>query len=104
MKTFYIISLILGIGTGLCPGISNNSDPSGTNSNPVGPRPDSLLKTVLENNRTLRSSWEAYQVAILEAGTGNTPPNPTHSDKMPVGAGRIKNTLQRAQNFIGVIP
>jgi len=76
MKTYYIVTVILGLGTGICSGISNNYEPSDTNSGPVGPRPDSLLKTVLEHNRTLRSSWEAYQVAILEAGTGNTPPNP----------------------------
>jgi outer membrane protein TolC len=31
---------------------------------------------VLENNPTLRSSWEAYQADLLEAGTGNAPPNP----------------------------
>lgn len=76
MKTLYMITVMLGLGTGLCSGISMDSDPAVTQNGPVGPRPDSLLKTVLENNRTLRSSREAYQVAVLEAGTGNTPPNP----------------------------
>ncbi len=38
--------------------------------------PDSLMKQVLENNRTLKVARESYQVAILEAGTGNTPPDP----------------------------
>ncbi len=34
------------------------------------------MKLVLENNPTLRAAREAYQVALLRAGTGNTPPNP----------------------------
>ena len=38
--------------------------------------PDSLMKLVLENNRELKVAREAYQVAILEAGPGNTPPDP----------------------------
>jgi cobalt-zinc-cadmium efflux system outer membrane protein len=37
---------------------------------------DSLMKNILENNRTLRTAWETYQVSLLEAGTGNTPPDP----------------------------
>lgn len=37
---------------------------------------DTLMKVVLENNRTLKVAREAYHVAILKAGTGNTPPNP----------------------------
>jgi len=40
------------------------------------PAPDTLLKEVLENNKALIASRELYQVAILEAGTGNTPPDP----------------------------
>ena len=40
------------------------------------PSPDTLIKKVLENNRTLKVARESYQVAILEAGTGNTPPDP----------------------------
>jgi outer membrane protein TolC len=38
--------------------------------------PDSLMKLVLEHNRELKVAREAYRVAILEAGTGNTPPDP----------------------------
>ncbi len=38
--------------------------------------PDSLMKEVLENNRTLRVARESYHVALLKAGTGNTPPDP----------------------------
>ncbi|MCK4881295.1 MAG: TolC family protein [Bacteroidales bacterium] len=38
--------------------------------------PDTLMKLVLEQNRELKVAREAYQVAILEAGTGNTPPDP----------------------------
>ncbi len=34
------------------------------------------MKLVLENNPTLRAAREAYHVSLLEAGTGNTPPNP----------------------------
>ncbi|MDF1573832.1 MAG: TolC family protein [Bacteroidales bacterium] len=37
---------------------------------------DSLMKLVLEQNRELKVAREQYQVAILEAGTGNTPPDP----------------------------
>jgi len=37
---------------------------------------DSLMKQVLENNRLLVAAREAYQVALLEAGIGNTPPDP----------------------------
>lgn len=38
--------------------------------------PEILLKNVLENNKTLKVARESYKVAILEAGTGNTPPDP----------------------------
>jgi len=37
---------------------------------------DTLMKLVLEQNRELRVAREAYHVSILEAGTGNTPPDP----------------------------
>lgn len=37
---------------------------------------DPYMKIVLENNLTLRTAREAYQVALLKAGTGNTPTNP----------------------------
>lgn len=37
---------------------------------------DSLMKQVLENNRQLVVAREAYQLALLEAGIGNTPPDP----------------------------
>ena len=37
---------------------------------------DTLMKLVLEQNRELKVAREVYQVAILEAGTGNTPPDP----------------------------
>jgi len=38
--------------------------------------PDSLMKMVLEHNRSLNVAREALQVEILKAGTGNTPPDP----------------------------
>lgn len=37
---------------------------------------DTLMKLVLEQNRELNVAREALQVAILEAGTGNTPSDP----------------------------
>lgn len=37
---------------------------------------DSLMKLVLENNRSLLMAREASRTAILRAGTGNTPPDP----------------------------
>ena len=39
-------------------------------------RPDSLMDLVLDQNRELKAAREAYQLATLEAGTGNTPPDP----------------------------
>jgi len=39
-------------------------------------RPDSLMNLVLDQNRELKAAREAYQVAIHQAGTGNTPPDP----------------------------
>ncbi len=41
-----------------------------------GQEADSLMKLVLEQNRELKVAREVYQVSILEAGTGNTPPDP----------------------------
>ena len=40
------------------------------------PGDEPYMKLVLENNPTLRAAREYYQLALLEAGTGNTPPNP----------------------------
>ncbi len=37
---------------------------------------DTLMKLVLEQNRELKVAREAYQVAVIEAGTGNTPSDP----------------------------
>jgi cobalt-zinc-cadmium efflux system outer membrane protein len=37
---------------------------------------DTLMKLVLEENRELKVARESYQVSILKAGTGNTPPDP----------------------------
>jgi len=37
---------------------------------------DSLMAVVLKNNRALIAAKEAANTAILQAGTGNTPPNP----------------------------
>lgn len=39
-------------------------------------RNEPYMKLVLENNPTLRAARESYQVDLLRAGTGNTPPNP----------------------------
>jgi len=43
---------------------------------PLAQDSDALMKLVLENNRKLIAAREALQGAILEAGTGNTPPDP----------------------------
>lgn len=37
---------------------------------------DTLIQLVLANNRELKVAREVYQVAVFEAGTGNTPPDP----------------------------
>jgi outer membrane protein TolC len=49
---------------------------SGMLVQPLAQNPDALMKLVLENNRELLAAREAVRVAILEAGTGNTPPDP----------------------------
>jgi len=41
-----------------------------------GQEADSLMKLVLEQNKELKVAREAYQVSILQAGTGNTPSDP----------------------------
>ena len=61
MKTRKIIILFLILS--LCKGIAAQEA-------------DSLMKLVLEKNRELKVAREACQVAILQAGTGNTPPDP----------------------------
>jgi len=43
---------------------------------PMAQNSDALMKLVLEQNMQLIVAREAVQVAILEAGTGNTPPDP----------------------------
>ena len=43
---------------------------------PLAQDSEALMKLVLENNRKLMAAREAVHVAILEAGTGNTPPDP----------------------------
>jgi len=71
-----IASIALYLGLLLCPGVQAASEPgSAENISPFS-NPDTLLKTVLENNRLLRTARESFHVAVLEAGTGNTPPNP----------------------------
>ncbi len=63
MKQRHLLSWFLVIGTVL-------------SARAQFPAPDTLLKEVMENNKALIASRELYQVGILEAGTGNTPPNP----------------------------
>ncbi len=65
MKTNLIAFALLLLGTGICFGAPE-----------VFPTSDSLMKTIREHNRTLQTAWETYQVAMLQAGTGNTPPDP----------------------------
>lgn len=43
---------------------------------PKAQNADALMKLVLEKNRKLKVAREALQLAVLEAGTGNTPPDP----------------------------
>jgi len=76
MKSLYISAVMIGLGTGICMGKPIGSEPADPNANLQIPGPDSLIRTVMENNRILLSSREAYQVAVLKAGTGNTPSNP----------------------------
>lgn len=66
MKTNLIAFALLLLGSGICLGAPSE----------VYPTSDSLMKTIREHNRTLLTAWETYQVAMLQAGTGNTPPDP----------------------------
>lgn len=61
MKTRLILTISLAIGILVQP-LAQNSD--------------ALMKLVLEQNRKLQVAREAVQVAVLEAGSGNTPPDP----------------------------
>jgi len=61
MKTRFILTSLLSLGILVQP-LAQNSD--------------ALMKLVLEQNRKLKVAREAVQVAILEAGSGNTPPDP----------------------------
>ncbi len=63
MNARNIVSLFFGFGTFICAAGQL-------------PAPDTLFSKVLENNKSLRVAREAYQVSILEAGTGNTPADP----------------------------
>jgi len=76
MKIFYIISVSFCLGTVVCSGNPLGSEPANGNNSEISTSSDSVFRTVMENNRTLRTAWETYQVAVLEAGTGNTPPDP----------------------------
>ncbi len=76
MKIVTIVITTLWLGTLICSGSPSDMEPGKGTSSEMNPSSDSLLKTILENNRTLRTAWESFQVAMLEAGTGNTPPNP----------------------------
>jgi outer membrane protein TolC len=69
MNTRHIVVFFLIIGTILT---TKAQIPTTTQI----PAPDTLMKKVLENNKTLKVARESYQVAILDAGTGNTPPDP----------------------------
>ena len=69
-------SMLLWIGTVVCAGIQVTAEPEEPAANTDLPTQDILMKTVLENNRDLRVARESYQAAILEAGTGNAPPDP----------------------------
>lgn len=61
MKTRLILTISLALGILVQP-LAQNSE--------------ALLKLVLEQNKKLIVAREALQVSILEAGTGNTPPDP----------------------------
>jgi len=76
MKTTFIAFALLFLGTGICLGAPADKDPIEGKPSEVYPTSDSLLKTIREHNRTLQTAWETYQVAMLRAGTGNTPPDP----------------------------
>ena len=71
-----IASMALFTGLFLSSGVHATSEPGKVENISVSPNPDTLMKAVLENNRLLRVARESYKVTILEAGTGNAPPNP----------------------------
>ncbi len=82
MKAIKIISLILTMGWFLSswleatPRTEAVPESGGTENLRAYTHPDTLMKRVLKNNRLLKAARESFQVAVLEAGTGNAPPNP----------------------------
>ncbi len=77
MKTRTLYAIMLCFGTIICK--SMPSEPDGAVFVEHSDRyttTDSLFQKVLENSRALRTARESCQVAMLEAGTGNAPPDP----------------------------
>jgi cobalt-zinc-cadmium efflux system outer membrane protein len=60
----------------IVPATGQQGTDSGPEQGSYYPMPDSLAQLVIANNRSMKTAREAYSVATLEAGTGNTPPNP----------------------------
>ena len=76
MKTKHIIATLLLAGFVIQAYTQFSSAPGMNRHNNLSPSPDSLLKTVLENNKSLRAARQMQQVTVLDARTGNTPSDP----------------------------
>ncbi len=72
MKIRHLLSIALALA--LIPAGSSLSRAQAPVTN--APEADSLMKLVLEQNRSLKVARESSRTAILRAGTGNTPPDP----------------------------
>ena len=76
MKNLYKLTLLLLVGA-LLPISGQMSLGAGEEAYLFSfPSPDSLLNKVLVNNRSLKAARELYEVNILSARTGITPPDP----------------------------
>jgi outer membrane protein TolC len=60
----------------LVPATGQHSGIPGAGNDRYYPVPDTLVRMVLDRNKSLQVARELYQVASMEARTGNAPPNP----------------------------
>ena len=76
MKTYLLAFALPFLGLSVYAGDPAKGKAAEASPSTVYSNSDSLMKTILESNPTLRAARENYQVTLLQAGTGNTPPDP----------------------------
>ncbi len=76
MKRFILIPVFVIFGMSGQTGAQDSKQYSNHDNTHFFPSADSLITTVLANNKKLRAAREKYQATIMEARTGITPPDP----------------------------